>query len=190
MRRQRSDPAAGLDLSWHRRAAASRRVAGRLPLAATRTTCFPTAWPRARSSPAGIGAFRMTETCNVEASLWSSLWLYRILGDRTWGDRIERAVLQRRAGAPSPATSKRCATTSRPTASSAESLPSFPNGAGEWLRFTPAGLPAGALLRRLREPHHSQLRDPHVDGHGRRRPGGHALRPRARSRPWPATASP
>ena len=39
----------------------------------------------------GIGAFRLTETCQVEAQIWSSLWLYRIMGDREWGDRIERA---------------------------------------------------------------------------------------------------
>ena len=40
---------------------------------------------------AGIGAFRLTETCAVEADLWSSGWLYRIDGDRSFGDGIERA---------------------------------------------------------------------------------------------------
>lgn len=38
----------------------------------------------------GIGAFRLTETCDVSASLWSSLWMYRITGERSWGDGLER----------------------------------------------------------------------------------------------------
>ncbi|MCC6125969.1 MAG: glycoside hydrolase family 127 protein [Pirellulales bacterium] len=40
---------------------------------------------------AGIGAFRLTETCDVAAFLWSAAWLYRIEGERTFGDGIERA---------------------------------------------------------------------------------------------------
>ncbi len=39
----------------------------------------------------GIGAFRLTETCDVAAQIWSNVWLYRILGERNFGDRIERA---------------------------------------------------------------------------------------------------
>ncbi len=39
----------------------------------------------------GIGAFRCTETCNIVAQIWSSLWLYRVCGERSFGDRIERA---------------------------------------------------------------------------------------------------
>ena len=39
----------------------------------------------------GIGAFRKTETCDVTAMLMSSGWMYRILGDGDWGDRMERA---------------------------------------------------------------------------------------------------
>ncbi|MGD0089086.1 MAG: beta-L-arabinofuranosidase domain-containing protein [Planctomycetota bacterium] len=39
----------------------------------------------------GIGAFRKTETCNVVAGIWSLLWLYRIQGERGYGDEIERA---------------------------------------------------------------------------------------------------
>jgi uncharacterized protein len=39
----------------------------------------------------GVGAFRLTETCDVTAMLWSSAWLYRITGERSWGDNIERA---------------------------------------------------------------------------------------------------
>ena len=39
----------------------------------------------------GIGAFRKTETCNVAAGMWSMLWMYRILGERGYGDAIERA---------------------------------------------------------------------------------------------------
>jgi uncharacterized protein len=39
----------------------------------------------------GIGAFRKTETCDVTAMLLSASWMYRILGNREWGDRMERA---------------------------------------------------------------------------------------------------
>ncbi|MGA2032463.1 MAG: beta-L-arabinofuranosidase domain-containing protein [Thermoguttaceae bacterium] len=39
----------------------------------------------------GIGAFRKTETCNVAACIWSTLWMYRILGQRGYGDAVERA---------------------------------------------------------------------------------------------------
>lgn len=39
----------------------------------------------------GIGALRKTETCDVAASIWSTLWMYRILGERGYGDAIERA---------------------------------------------------------------------------------------------------
>ena len=64
----------------------------------------------------GIGAFRKTETCNVAAGMWSMLWMYRILGERGYGDAIERAFFNAGA-APSRGTSRPCATTSRPTAS-------------------------------------------------------------------------
>ena len=39
----------------------------------------------------GVGAFRSTETCDVMADLWSSIWMYRITGERSWGDDVERA---------------------------------------------------------------------------------------------------
>jgi hypothetical protein len=39
----------------------------------------------------GVGALRLTETCDVAACLWSTLWMYRIEGQRHWGDRIESA---------------------------------------------------------------------------------------------------
>ncbi|MFZ4397924.1 MAG: hypothetical protein ACOYOU_20120, partial [Kiritimatiellia bacterium] len=35
---------------------------------------------------AGIGAFRLTETCDVSEQLWTSSWMYRILGERVYGD--------------------------------------------------------------------------------------------------------
>ena len=47
----------------------------------------------------GIGAFRLTETCNVTADIWSMIWLYRIAGQQTWGDRIEHAFFN---AAPAP----------------------------------------------------------------------------------------
>ena len=40
---------------------------------------------------AGIGALRKTETCDVTAMLLTTSWMYRILGDGQWGDRMERA---------------------------------------------------------------------------------------------------
>ncbi|MHB1035724.1 MAG: beta-L-arabinofuranosidase domain-containing protein [Pirellulales bacterium] len=39
----------------------------------------------------GIGAFRKTETCDVTAMLLTTSWMYRILGNGDWGDRMERA---------------------------------------------------------------------------------------------------
>ncbi len=47
----------------------------------------------------GIGAFRLTETCDVTADIWSMIWLYRIAGQQTWGDRIEQAFFN---AAPAP----------------------------------------------------------------------------------------
>jgi hypothetical protein len=40
---------------------------------------------------AGVGALRCTETCDVVAQNWSNLWLYRITGERSFGDSVERA---------------------------------------------------------------------------------------------------
>ncbi|HEY1787674.1 MAG TPA: beta-L-arabinofuranosidase domain-containing protein, partial [Verrucomicrobiae bacterium] len=37
----------------------------------------------------GIGPFRLTETCDVAASLWSRIWMYRITGEGSWGDQLE-----------------------------------------------------------------------------------------------------
>jgi hypothetical protein len=39
----------------------------------------------------GVGALRKTETCDVTAMLLATSWMYRIQGDRQWGDRMERA---------------------------------------------------------------------------------------------------
>ena len=41
---------------------------------------------------AGVGAARKTETCNIPAMLLSASWMYRIMGDGAWGDRMERAM--------------------------------------------------------------------------------------------------
>jgi hypothetical protein len=38
---------------------------------------------------ANIGAFRLTETCDVPCMLWAYAWLYRFLGNRSWGDEME-----------------------------------------------------------------------------------------------------
>ena len=54
----------------------------------------------------GVGAFRLTETCDVTAHLWSTSWMYRILGERSYGDGMERAFFNAAPG-PVAATSKR-----------------------------------------------------------------------------------
>jgi len=41
---------------------------------------------------AGVGAARKTETCNIPAMLLACSWMYRIVGDGAWGDRMERAI--------------------------------------------------------------------------------------------------
>ena len=46
----------------------------------------------------GIGAFRKTETCDVTAMLLAASWIYRIQGEGTWGDRMERAFFNAGAG--------------------------------------------------------------------------------------------
>jgi uncharacterized protein len=40
----------------------------------------------------GVGAFRLTETCNIMSHLWSSAWMYRIVGDASYGDCMERTM--------------------------------------------------------------------------------------------------
>ncbi|MCC7474751.1 MAG: glycoside hydrolase family 127 protein [Pirellulales bacterium] len=40
---------------------------------------------------AGIGALRKTETCDIPAMLLAVSWMYRIEGDGTWGNQMERA---------------------------------------------------------------------------------------------------
>ena len=83
--------------------------------------------------PTGIGAFRFTETCNVEARLWSSLWMYRIMGDRAWGDRIERLFFNA-APAPIARDFRPMCYYQSPNRILAESCPVFPAGPGG-LRF-------------------------------------------------------
>ncbi|MGA2035233.1 MAG: beta-L-arabinofuranosidase domain-containing protein, partial [Thermoguttaceae bacterium] len=39
----------------------------------------------------GVGALRCTETCDVVAAIWSNVWLYRLTGERSFGDSVERA---------------------------------------------------------------------------------------------------
>ena len=57
-----------------------------------------------------------------------------------WGDASSGPSLTR-PRPPSPATSRPCATTSRPTASSRSSCPASPNGDPRWLRFSRLGSP-------------------------------------------------
>jgi hypothetical protein len=38
----------------------------------------------------GVGAFRLTETCDVTADIWSSIWMYRITGFRVHATRNTR----------------------------------------------------------------------------------------------------
>ena len=39
----------------------------------------------------GVGTLRCTETCDVVAAIWSNIWLYRVTGERSFGDSVERA---------------------------------------------------------------------------------------------------
>jgi uncharacterized protein len=90
----------------------------------------------------GVGAFRLTETCHVEAQLWSSVWLYRIMGQRSWGDRIERAFFNAGAAPVARDFQTMCYYQS-PNRILAESLPSEqPEHPGRGcLRFTRLGYP-------------------------------------------------
>ena len=60
---------------------------------------LPYGVPSGEEHLSGIGAFRLTETCDVTADIWSMIWLYRIAGQQTWGDRIEQAFFN---AAPAP----------------------------------------------------------------------------------------
>ncbi len=126
---------------------------------------------------AGIGAFRLTETCDVTADIWSSAWMYRIEGERSFGDGIERAFFN---AAPAPIArdfQTMCYYQSPnriESASLPEEQPKAPGRGG--LKFTRLGYPhvlccVGACNRIIPNLHHS-----HVDGHPRQGTGGDALR--------------
>ena len=51
---------------------------------------LPNGLPSGGEYLSGIGAFLQGETCVVSDYQWTALWLYRITGERLWGDRIER----------------------------------------------------------------------------------------------------
>jgi len=93
----------------------------------------------------GVGAFRLTETCDVAAMLWSSAWVYRITGEGSWGDNIERAFFNA-APAPIARDFQTMCYYQSPNRLEPESLPSqqpLCPGPG-CLRFTRLGYP-GAL---------------------------------------------
>lgn len=98
---------------------------------------------------AGVGAFRLTETCDVTAHLWSSAWFYRVLGDRAYGDGMERAFFN---AAPGPISRdfKTLSYLQSPNRLLADRMPVGWNG--DCLKFTPLGNPgvlccAGAVNR-------------------------------------------
>jgi len=90
----------------------------------------------------GIGAFRLTETCDVTADIWSMIWLYRIAGQQTWGDRIEQAFFNA-APAPIARDFQTMCYYQSPNRILGESLPSEqPKSPGRGcLRFTRLGYP-------------------------------------------------
>lgn len=90
----------------------------------------------------GIGAFRLTETCDVAAQIWSNVWLYRIVGERNWGDSIERAFFNAGA-APIARDFQTMCYYQSPNRIGAETLPSEqPAAPGRGcLRFTRLGYP-------------------------------------------------
>ena len=113
----------------------------------------------------GIGAFRKTETCNVTAMLLTTSWIYRIQGDGGWGDRMERAFFNAGAAPVARDFKTMCYYQSpnrlrRRFAALRTAALSRPGGHP----LPPTRLSLGFVLRRHRQPHHSQLRDAHVDG--------------------------
>ena len=120
------------------------------------------------------GAFRGSETCDVAGYVWSQVSLLSVTGEGRMGDRAERAFFN--AG---PATVSR----DFKTHVYFQSPNRFANqlaGLSPWAEGRRRHLSAEAwalVLHRRTEPHRSLVRDPHVDGHVRQRPGGHLLRP-------------
>ena len=60
---------------------------------------LPYGTPSGEEFMSGIGALRKTETCEVAAQIWSLAWMYRILGEGSYGDQLERALFN---AAPAP----------------------------------------------------------------------------------------
>ena len=91
----------------------------------------------------GVGAFRKTETCDVTAMLLFSSWMYRILGDADWGDRMERAFFNA-AAAPIARDFKTMSYYQSPNRLWADSLPcAQPHSPGpSGTRFGPLGCPS------------------------------------------------
>jgi len=50
----------------------------------------------------GVGPFSTTEMCNAVDYSWSSIWLLRITGNATYGDRVERAMFNAAPGGIAP----------------------------------------------------------------------------------------
>ena len=103
----------------------------------------------------GIGAFRKTETCDVTAMLLTTSWMYRILGNGSWGDQIERAFFNAGAAPVARDFQTMCYYQS-PNRLRSDSLPcEQPHSPGpEGVRFHPLGCPSvlccvGALNRIL-----------------------------------------
>ena len=126
----------------------------------------------------GTGALRKTETCDVTAMLLLNSWMYRILGDGQWGDRMERAFFNAGA-APIARDWKTMCYYQSPNRLRSDSLPcEQPHCPGTGApAIQPTRLSRGPLLRRRRQPHHSQLHHSHVDGHRRQRAGRRTIRP-------------
>ena len=90
----------------------------------------------------GVGAFRLTETCDVSASLWSRLWLYRVTGQSAWGDKLEQEFFNA-APAPIARDFQSMCYYQSPNRLQPQSLPSgnpFAPGPG-CLKFTTLGYP-------------------------------------------------
>lgn len=87
----------------------------------------------------GIGAFHLTETCDVTARLWSSLWMLRVTGERAWGDDMELAFFNA-APAPIARDFKTMCYYQSPNRFEPESLPSAKGAPGPGcLQFTRLG---------------------------------------------------
>lgn len=103
---------------------------------------LPYGAPSGMENVAGVGAFRLTETCDVAAGMWTNLCCYRILGTATYGDTLERMFFNAGPGPIARDFQTMCYYQS-PNRIEPEALPEGQPGSPglSGLKFTPLGCP-------------------------------------------------